>query len=160
MRRATPMSAPSEKNKMPLQTVTPEASEEFEPSEEALFEEEAREGEETDLHHSNESADENQAGIFHEEILNNEAFPTFREEDKRAIKSMDATQLYLNEIGFSPLLSAEEECFYSRFSPQIIPKQFDCIAQRINYAQTVNARMPIACPRHQPRNTRPFPIRA
>ena len=118
MRRATPMSAPSEKNKMPLQTVTPEASEEFEPSEEALFEEEAREGEETDLHHSNESADENQAGIFHEEILNNEAFPTFREEDKRAIKSMDATQLYLNEIGFSPLLSAEEECFYARLARQ------------------------------------------
>ena len=29
-------------------------------------------------------------------------------------KNLDATQLYLNEIGFSPLLSAEEEVFYSR----------------------------------------------
>lgn len=28
--------------------------------------------------------------------------------------SLDATQLYLNEIGFSPLLSAEEEVFYAR----------------------------------------------
>lgn len=29
-------------------------------------------------------------------------------------KSLDATQIYLNEIGFSPLLSAEEEVFYAR----------------------------------------------
>ena len=29
-------------------------------------------------------------------------------------RNMDATQLYLNEIGFSPLLSAEEEVFFSR----------------------------------------------
>ncbi|WP_020210934.1 RNA polymerase sigma factor RpoS [Gilvimarinus chinensis] len=28
--------------------------------------------------------------------------------------SLDATQLYLNEIGFSPLLSAEEEVYFSR----------------------------------------------
>lgn len=29
-------------------------------------------------------------------------------------KSLDATQLYLNEIGYSPLLTAEEEKYYSR----------------------------------------------
>jgi len=29
-------------------------------------------------------------------------------------KSLDATQLYLNEIGFSPLLSAEEEVYFAR----------------------------------------------
>lgn len=29
-------------------------------------------------------------------------------------RSLDATQLYLNEIGFSPLLTAEEEVYYSR----------------------------------------------
>jgi len=29
-------------------------------------------------------------------------------------KHLDATQLYLNEIGFSPLLTAEEEVFFSR----------------------------------------------
>ena len=31
-------------------------------------------------------------------------------------KSLDATQLYLNEIGFSPLLSADEEKHYARLS--------------------------------------------
>ena len=31
-------------------------------------------------------------------------------------KNLDATQLYLNEIGFSPLLSAEEEVHFSRLS--------------------------------------------
>jgi RNA polymerase nonessential primary-like sigma factor len=33
-------------------------------------------------------------------------------------KNLDATQLYLNEIGFSPLLSAEEEVHFSRLSLQ------------------------------------------
>ncbi len=31
-------------------------------------------------------------------------------------KNLDATQLYLNEIGFSPLLNAEEEVFFARKS--------------------------------------------
>ena len=31
-------------------------------------------------------------------------------------KNLDATQLYLGEIGFSPLLSAEEEVYFSRKS--------------------------------------------
>lgn len=31
-------------------------------------------------------------------------------------KTLDATQLYLNEIGFSPLLSADEEVYYSRLA--------------------------------------------
>lgn len=34
-------------------------------------------------------------------------------EDKYA-KNLDATQIYLNEIGFSPLLSAEEEVYFAR----------------------------------------------
>jgi RNA polymerase nonessential primary-like sigma factor len=29
-------------------------------------------------------------------------------------KNLDATQLYLGEIGFSPLLSAEEEVYFAR----------------------------------------------
>ena len=29
-------------------------------------------------------------------------------------KTLDATQLYLNEIGFSPLLTPEEEVYYAR----------------------------------------------
>ena len=33
-------------------------------------------------------------------------------------KTLDATQMYLNEIGFSPLLSAEEEVHYARLALQ------------------------------------------
>ncbi len=35
-------------------------------------------------------------------------------EDAGYTKTLDATQIYLNEIGFSPLLSAEEEVFFAR----------------------------------------------
>jgi RNA polymerase nonessential primary-like sigma factor len=38
-------------------------------------------------------------------------FPSFR--GKSALKMLDATQLYLSEIGFSPLLSAAEEVHYA-----------------------------------------------
>ncbi len=34
--------------------------------------------------------------------------------DDKFSKTLDATQIYLNEIGFSPLLSAEEEVFFAR----------------------------------------------
>ncbi|MCX2779863.1 RNA polymerase sigma factor RpoS [Microbulbifer thermotolerans] len=34
--------------------------------------------------------------------------------DSHLQKNLDATQLYLNEIGFSPLLTAEEEVYYAR----------------------------------------------
>lgn len=37
-------------------------------------------------------------------------------QDLMNAKSLDATQLYLNEIGFSPLLSAEEEVYFSRLA--------------------------------------------
>ena len=37
-----------------------------------------------------------------------------RLDDTHAQKNLDATQLYLNEIGFSPLLTAEEEVYYAR----------------------------------------------
>jgi len=36
------------------------------------------------------------------------------ETSPRAEKSLDATQLYLNEIGYSPLLTADEEKYYAR----------------------------------------------
>lgn len=40
----------------------------------------------------------------------------YRDEDadESYQKTLDATQLYLNEIGFSPLLSAEEEVYFAR----------------------------------------------
>ena len=31
-------------------------------------------------------------------------------------KQLDATQLYLNEIGFSPLLTPEEEVYFARLA--------------------------------------------
>lgn len=37
-------------------------------------------------------------------------------EARDADREMDATRLYLNEIGFSPLLTAEEEVYYSRLA--------------------------------------------
>ena len=43
------------------------------------------------------------------------AFPTYQT-GKRLAKAMDATQLYLSEIGFSPLLTAQEEVHYSRLA--------------------------------------------
>jgi len=39
-----------------------------------------------------------------------------RTQDGAKEQSLDATQLYLNEIGFSPLLSAEEEVHFSRLA--------------------------------------------
>ncbi|RAU17146.1 RNA polymerase sigma factor RpoS [Nitrincola tibetensis] len=37
-------------------------------------------------------------------------------EDLMSARSLDATQMYLNEIGFSPLLTAEEEVYFSRLA--------------------------------------------
>lgn len=48
---------------------------------------------------------------FNDEV----AFPSYHH-GKHIAKVMDATQLYLSEIGFSPLLSAEEEVHYSTLS--------------------------------------------
>jgi RNA polymerase nonessential primary-like sigma factor len=41
---------------------------------------------------------------------------TAAKDDKTFKKSLDATQLYLNEIGYSPLLTPEEEVYFSRMS--------------------------------------------
>lgn len=51
------------------------------------------------------------AELAGEEIIADEVFA---KDDSQ--KSMDATQIYLGEIGFSPLLSAEEEVYFSRLS--------------------------------------------
>ena len=47
----------------------------------------------------------------------NKRRPTRKSADERLAaesSTLDATQIYLNEIGFSPLLSAEEEVYFSR----------------------------------------------
>lgn len=55
-----------------------------------------------------------------DETLSQEEADDIEEENPRFSskfdKTLDATQLYLNEIGFSPLLSAEEEVYYSRLA--------------------------------------------
>ncbi len=43
-----------------------------------------------------------------------ELYNRVREEFDASAKSLDATQIYLSEIGFSPLLTAEEEILYAR----------------------------------------------
>lgn len=53
--------------------------------------------------------------VAEEPVEHDEVFPEFYH-GKHISKAMDATQLYLSEIGFSPLLSAEEEIHYSRLS--------------------------------------------
>ena len=70
-----------------------------------------------------ESADVLDADVDKEDVLippdfsDEDSFPTFKH-GKHLTKAMDATQLYLSEIGFSPLLTAEEEVYYSRLALQ------------------------------------------
>lgn len=66
-----------------------------------------------------ESQDNNVLLTEHVETGKGEAAPeeiTSIAADDKDKRSFDATQLYLNEIGFSPLLSAEEEVYFSRLS--------------------------------------------
>lgn len=49
------------------------------------------------------------------ELIEDEELATFHK-GKQMDKAMDATQLYLGEIGFSPLLSAEEEVHFARLA--------------------------------------------
>ncbi|RAP37937.1 RNA polymerase sigma factor RpoS [Legionella quinlivanii] len=49
------------------------------------------------------------------DFTDEEIFPTYQR-GRQTSKAMDATQLYLSEIGFSPLLSAEEEVYYARLA--------------------------------------------
>lgn len=50
-----------------------------------------------------------------DDALDDEAFPVYQQ-GKRIAKAMDATQLYLSEIGFSPLLTMEEEVYYGKLA--------------------------------------------
>src|SRR4051812_13262602 len=49
------------------------------------------------------------------DFSNEDMFATFQR-GRQAAKIMDATQIYLSEIGFSPLLSAEEEVHYAKLA--------------------------------------------
>jgi len=71
--------------------------------------EEAEVSEDNDL--EDEESDDEELTDFTDEKL----FPTYQK-GKRMAKVMDATQIYLSEIGFSPLLSAEEEVHYAKLA--------------------------------------------
>jgi len=53
-----------------------------------------------------------------EDVINEVAVEAALQKKERleSAKSLDATQIYLSEIGFSPLLSAEEEVYYGRLT--------------------------------------------
>ena len=59
----------------------------------------------------NESVDIVEAALTNDETLSE---PEEKDLYDASAKSLDATQLYLGEIGFSPLLTAEEEVLYAR----------------------------------------------
>lgn len=63
-------------------------------------------------------AADDESGDFLEvddDLANEDVFPTYQR-GRHADKVMDATQIYLSEIGFSPLLNAEEEVQYATLS--------------------------------------------
>ena len=54
--------------------------------------------------------------LAEEEEISKPAVISERLIDDKYNKTLDATQIYLNEIGFSPLLTAEEEVKFSRMA--------------------------------------------
>ncbi|MCG9655981.1 RNA polymerase sigma factor RpoS [Vibrio mediterranei] len=53
-------------------------------------------------------------GVVENALTNDESISDDKDMYDASAKSLDATQLYLGEIGFSPLLTAEEEVLYAR----------------------------------------------
>ena len=58
--------------------------------------------------------DEELTATSEEDTNDTDSSDDIREEFDVSSKSLDATQMYLSEIGFSPLLTAEEEVLYAR----------------------------------------------
>lgn len=63
-----------------------------------------------------EGSESNESSGQEHDFKDREAFPSYQPNGKHISKTMDATQLYLNEIGFSPLLTAEEEVHYAKLA--------------------------------------------
>jgi len=70
-----------------------------------------------------ETPDEREDIDDEEAVINDEeAFEkALNREDRHRRQSLDATQIYLNEIGFSPLLTPQEEVYYGRLARQATP---------------------------------------
>jgi len=56
------------------------------------------------------------SNLDQQSIVNNSENSVIKDPNHIDNKAMDATQLYLGEIGFSPLLTAQEEVYYARRS--------------------------------------------
>ncbi|BDX05547.1 hypothetical protein MACH26_10680 [Planctobacterium marinum] len=63
---------------------------------------------------ASENLDEEASDMEVEEIDQSDALEDILAGQEEIHKNLDATQLYLGEIGFSPLLSAEEEVYFAR----------------------------------------------
>jgi RNA polymerase nonessential primary-like sigma factor len=63
-----------------------------------------------------EDIDTNVVEEISQDVEETEIVADTKEEFEISSKSLDATQIYLSEIGFSPLLTAEEEVLYARRS--------------------------------------------
>ena len=63
---------------------------------------------------SDNNLDANVSDMEIEEIDQSDALDDILASQEEIHKNLDATQLYLGEIGFSPLLTAEEEVYYAR----------------------------------------------
>jgi RNA polymerase nonessential primary-like sigma factor len=83
------------------------AQEELDPKEEELLDD--------DIDDTDDVDDEDSDDEVEPDFSDEKAFPTFQR-GKSVAKAMDATQIYLSEIGFSPLLTAQEEVHYSTLS--------------------------------------------
>nr|WP_202813339.1 RNA polymerase sigma factor RpoS [Legionella londiniensis] len=68
-----------------------------------------------DLDFEEESLDNPEEDIEEPDFSDEDLFPSYQR-GKNVAKAMDATQIYLSEIGFSPLLTAEEEIRYSKLA--------------------------------------------
>ena len=64
--------------------------------------------------------DDGAVGLLADDLIENQVKSGSKKNggDDRFHKTLDATQLYLNEIGFSPLLTAEEEVKFARMAIQ------------------------------------------
>ena len=54
----------------------------------------------------------------HEDVVATDNHIVASQLTEESASSLDPTQIYLSEIGYSPLLSAEEEVYYSRLALQ------------------------------------------
>lgn len=78
------------------------------------FDDSEEQFEQADTREASQGADSDDAEELPEFLNSGRGRGSMAHKDLVNAKSLDATQLYLNEIGFSPLLTAEEEVYFSR----------------------------------------------